>query len=533
MTQVLRAFSYGHGGLGVAMFALAGFALSRFAGVGRLTGALLPWLWGIVCASLLAEFVLTSWYLLSPGYVDHIEASVASNVHAFMAGAPLYPPLDSYTFAGLLYGPLVAELDSLGYVLFEGSFAAKIVGWLAGWTSVAVLVIQMRHGARGAASLAALACALSFLLSFGADVIVARPEPLLLLFTAISLAVALRVAGLPGAILLGLLCGAAVGLKAHAPLYLLPSLYLWISRQTPLPGHRGWPTLAACFCGAAALALLLPFAPPNVSAAGYLSFLALAAKHGLSLDLFARNCAFLAGIWAPVVLFIGSGSDWMRTSRSWRAFALTLLAAECLVVVVASKPGAGIHHFLPFLALHAYLFRELYVQSAPVQAWRAVPAVAAAMFGMATPTAQTYGHLLAFDLSLPEQSRQRDELLDFATRFPRGMLGVADNASYDLANFRPWLTAAGTPQTDYGAFMDLELSGVTDEPLSSAFARCAIPFVYVPKPGAPFSLLSNYHAHRLFSDELRHEFAARYARLDTGVYFDVFGCDRGLHAATP
>jgi len=146
------------------------------------------------------------------------------------------------------------------------------------------------------------------------------------------------------------------------------------------------------------------------------------------------------------------------------------------------------------------------------------------VFGMLTPTVQSYEQLLAFDLRRPELTRQRDELLALATRFPRGIIGVADNESYPLANFRPWLTAAGIPQADYGAFMDLQLSGVGDEPLAVALARCEIPYVYMPKPGTPFTLLSNYHGHPLFSDELRNEFAARYSRLATGTYFDVFGC---------
>jgi hypothetical protein len=310
MTQVLRAFSYGHGGLGVAMLALiAGWALPRAAVLGRpITAALLPWLWGIVCASMLAEFVLTGWYLFSPAYLDHVEASVISSVHTLIAGAPLYPSPDSYTLSGLLYGPLLAEADSLGYVLFHDAFSVKIVGWLAGWTSVVVLVVQMRHNARGAGSLAALTYALSYLLSFGADVTVARPEPLLLLFTASSLAIALNVEGPLGSILLGLLCGAAVGLKVHAPVYLLPSIYLWVVRQTAQPRHRGWTSLAVCFCVAAVAGVALPFVPHNVSAAGYLRFLTLAAKHGLSLDLLGRNCAFVAGIWAPVLLLGGSCS---------------------------------------------------------------------------------------------------------------------------------------------------------------------------------------------------------------------------------
>lgn len=535
MTSALRAFSYGHGGLGVVLFALAGaYALPRIAKIHSQAGTAAGvgiGLWAIVCGSMAAELVLTSWYLFSPTYLDQIEASVASSVHALLAGAPLYPSLNSYTFGGLLYGPLLAELNSLGYVLFLNSFSAKIIGWLAGWGAVAWIVLQIRHRDPGAGGRLALAYALCFLFSFGLDVTVARPEPLLLLFAAASLAVALRVEGLAAAIILGLLCGAAVAIKAHAPLYLLPSLYLWVIRRSPQQWRREWLTAAACFGCAAALALALPFVPQNVSAAGYLQYLALATRHGLSLDLFARNCAFMVGIWAPVIVLIGSFSQAVRTTRSWRGFAFTLLGAECLVVVIAAKPGAGIHHFLPFLAPHAFLFQELYAQITSAAPARAAMAVAAAVVGMVTPTVQTYGQLLAFDLKLPEQTRERDDLLDLATRFPRGMMGVADVESYRLANLRPWLTARGTAQTDYGAFMDLELSGVSDEALRTAFARCTIPFVYMPRPGVPFTLPSFYRGQPLFSDGLRREFSARYSGLDTSRYFEVFACHPQVNAA--
>jgi hypothetical protein len=267
--------------------------------------------------------------------------------------------------------------------------------------------------------------------------------------------------------------------------------------------------------------------PQNVSAVGYLRYLALATKHGLHMDVFARNCAFVLGIWAPVIVLIGNFSQAVRTTLSWRGFAFTLLGAECIVAVIAAKPGAGTHHFLPFLAPHAFLFQDLYAQLKPAAPGRAAVAVAAAVIGMLTPTVQTCGQLLAFDLDLPEQTRERDDLLALATRFPRGMIGVADLESYRLANLRPWLTARGTPQTDYGAFMDLEFSGVSDEALRSAFARCAIPFVYVPRPGAPFTLPNLYRGQPLFSDGLRREFSARYSSLDTSRYFEVFACTPG------
>jgi hypothetical protein len=554
MTRALRAFSYGHGGLGVCLIALVAWYCLSYRVLpgsersGRKAEMLLPGLYAAVCASIITELFLTTWYLFSPAYLDHIEASVASNVHYFLAGLPLYPPLDSYSFSGLLYGPLLTELNALGYVVFRDSFCAKLIGWLAGWIAVAVLATLSWRRARGTASLAALTYALAFLFSLGAALTADRSEPLLLLFAGCSLAVALNLKGLPGLTLLGLLCGAAMGLKAHAALYVAPSLYVWASGRTTQQWREEWKLAAACFCGATALVLVVPFLPQNVSLAGYLRYLTLAAKHGLSLDLFGRNCAFLSGLWAPILLLAGGFQQLRQAGGTWIGFALTVLGSECIVLVAASKPGAGIHHFMPFLAAHVLLFQDLYAFTpaasgltpaaggmVPAARGRAALALTAAVLGMITPTFQTFGSLIAFDLRLPEQLRQRDELLEFAMRFPRGMLGVSDDSSYQLANFRPWLTARGVSQTDYGAFMDLELSGATDEPLRSAFARCTIPFVYVPRPGVPFALTSSYRARPLFSDTLRREFAARYSRVESGVYFDVFACrtESEPHTTTP
>jgi len=533
MTEALRAFSYGHGGLGVCLIALvawywAGLAASQRAS--RKAEVLLPWLCVAVCASMITELLLTTWYLYCPAYLDHIEASVASNVHYLLAGRPLYPPLDSYSFSGLLYGPLLAELNALGYVVLGDSFGAKLTGWLAGWSAVAALITLSWRAARGTASLAALTYALAFLFSLGAGFTAGRAEPLLLLFAACSLVVALNLKGLSGLSALGLLCGAAMGLKAHAAVSLVPCIFVWGSGRSLQQWRQEWKILTVCFGSAVLIALVLPFLPQNVSAAGYFHYLMLAAKHGLSLDLFGRNCAFLLGLWAPILLLAGGFQPLRQARRTWLGFALTLLGSECIVLVAASKPGAGIHHFIPFLAPHVLLFQELYGFTpaaggfTPAVRGRAALALTAAVLGMITPTFQTFGSLIAFDLRRTEQVRERDELLEFALRFPRGMLGVGDDTSYPLANLRPWLTARGVSQTDYGAFMDLELSGVTDEPLRSAFSRCAIPFVYVPRPGPPFTLKSNYRPRPLFSDTLRREFAVRYARVQEGVYFDVFAC---------
>jgi hypothetical protein len=234
-------------------------------------------------------------------------------------------------------------------------------------------------------------------------------------------------------------------------------------------------------------------------------------------------------MWAPVWLVTEGRRN--ASASAWpKGNAAMLLGAECLVVVIASKPGAGVHHLMPFLPLHAHLFQRAHADtlatpphSKAIQTG-AVLVLAVTVAGMTWPTAQAYGQQLSFNLQLPEQILQRDELLTLAAQFPKGNLGVANDESYELTNFRPWLTRNRILQTDYGAFMDLQLSGVGDAPLQTAFARCAIPFVYMPKPGAPYTVNSRYGNWPLFSAAVRREFAHNYALIATGTYFNVFSC---------
>jgi len=512
MTRALSAFSYGHGGLGVCLIALAaGFLLPTSRLRDRDAKRLLPWLAVAVGASFITELCLTTAYLFSPGYLDHIEASVASNVHALLGGQPLYPPTDSYTFGGLLYGPLLAELNSLGCLVLDDASGAKLIGWLAGWGAVIMLITQSwRRGPR-TASVAASSYALCILVSVGPELTVDRAEPLLLLFAACSVVVAQSVRGLSAPVLLGLLCGAAIGLKIHAALYIVPALYLWASAVPLDEWRRRWIVLLGCIAGPALLALMLPFLPTNVSPSGYLLYLTLATKHGLSGDLFGRNVAFLLGLWAP----------WVLVGSRPKGFAIALLACECIVLILASKPGAGFHHFIPFLAVHAFVFQDAVAQSTPARTTRALIAT---VLGMVTPTIQTFAPFITFDLHLAQQREQRDELLLFADQYPHGMLGVAGDESYPLTHFRPWLTGRGIQQTDYGAYMDLALSGVSDGPLAEAFQHCEMPFVYLPKPGEPFTVTSRYSQQSLFSNDVRDQFAASFLRVKSGVYFDVFAC---------
>ncbi len=88
-----------------------------------------------------------------------------------------------------------------------------------------------------------------------------------------------------------------------------------------------------------------------------------------------------------------------------------------------------------------------------------------------------------FELQRPVQRAQLAELLRFADTYPHGMVGIAGNESYKLTMLRPWLTLRGNAQTDYGAWIDWNLSGISNRPLAAALRTCTIPYLFVPNRG--------------------------------------------------
>jgi hypothetical protein len=484
-----------------------------------------------IALPLLGEILLSTWYLFSPTYIDHIEASVASTTQYFLQGMPVYPGLDAYTFHGLLYGPLLCELNSLGYLIGGGVLGSKLVGWAAAWLALGVIAVTPPRVDRNwawAMSLAAAGCVLA---SFGSLLTADRADSLVLLFATLALWSVVRLPPFTALALIGLLAGLAADLKLHAPAYVVPAFGWWAARYFgPLRPRTWWFALLAAAATMTA-GILIPFLPVNISTAEYLGYVRLAGKHGLSLPLFFWNCTFLLCFWLPSVFVLRARrkEGLPAPARNLVAFAAMLLLAEIAVNVVASKPGAGTHHLLPFVGFHAFLLHQLLIDAGPKWSDRragraALTGVAVVVIGTAWCTAIELRAILNFDLQWPVQQAQAQELRRFADEYPHGMLGIAGNESYALTLFRPWITLQGTPQTDYGAWMDWNLSGVSDAPLAEALETCRIPYLFVPTRGEPFTMNNTYGTGPAFSEDVRIGFARSYRLVQPGQYFDVYGC---------
>ena len=449
-------------------------------------------------------------YAFYPNFLDHAEPAMATLGIALMQGLPLYPPLEDASFRGLLYGPLVAETQAAA--LYLGAtlaglpvlVASKLAG-LAAFLLASALFFRLAPGWGFAR-----AYYLLFLLPFGLLAFWNRCEPVFLLLVAASFwaaAPARRMSRPAALLLLGLCAGLASGMKLHGFLYIAPAAAIVLARRKPAAGDL------LILATSAAAAFLLLFLPGNVSASAFFGYLRLAAGHGLSGALFLLNLAFAAALWCPLLALPGG---W-RLLRKPPLLALALL--QLGVAVIASKPGAGIHHLLPFIPANALVFAA-YAQP-PRQTAASLVWLAALVPGLAASA------LLAFHMARDWSAydRARAELMQIRTKYPDLVMGVGGSSFYPYAFMRPMLALNGPPQVEYSSYMDLRLAGAPDTPLREAFDTCRIRHLAMPRREAPFSMASYYAPGvPMFSDALRETFARRYVKVAGGAWYDTYEC---------
>jgi len=446
-------------------------------------------------------------YLAYPNYFDHVESTIAELGLVLQRGEALYPSPDRYPYYGLLYGPALAESQlPLGYLHLPLVLSSKMPGLLA-FVISALAAFQLCRTRLSRAYLL-------FLVPFGIEAIYNRGEPLLLVLACLTL---LLTRAMPGRILAlilaGLLAGIASALKLHGAVYVFAA---WLAASIELTVSL--PALLL-FAVAAAAAFAACFSPVNVSFAAFVEYLRLSGKHGLSLQLWLENALYFLFLAAPVAFV------W-RNERPPRVVSMNLaviLALEILVTVIAAKPGAGTHHLLPFIPVNAYILYKLCPTERVQAAARTLQIIWFALAVWSVPVALATAYSMTkdwrhFQLAEAEVLRLRD-------KYPALVMGVSDQAHYKYTYLRVLL---GAGQIDYPAYMDLQMSGVTDDALAEKLRRCGIRYLLLPNDGDAFSIDNYYGGKPLFSDDIRALFDAQYTRVDQQSVYSVYRC----HAPT-
>jgi hypothetical protein len=506
------------------------------------------WVWLAVGGLTLAAFAcFWAIHLFSPVYLGPIQPQIAEVSWYFAEGKPVYHGPAAGEVYNMLYGPYLYIITGwFEKFLGPSDFSYKLPGALAVAGALAMLVVHLR--ARVGMIRAVLGAGL-----FTALILALNPEELFSradVFIVLAVVVGCRAAFSQSKfapIVLGAALGFSLNLKIHAPIYFLP--LLWVAWQT---GYRqkSWLAMGVAAMVVAAAPFLL-FS--NVSLANYFWTLRVASGQGINPLNYFRLLEMFFCLGAPIAAAVllayrQNPRATLAGLRSQKNFIVFLLLEFVLLLLPASKYGAGLHHLLPLAVLLIVLGAELYAAGVR-PGWDGSLAAGAATAVIFSWLASCLGIGLvrSYQNAAYLQGRAawahsvEADLRQISARYGSRnilLMGGSDNANYDYAYFRPTLVYAGQPiGFDPCGLMEREFPGspVPELPeLSAALAKNhpdkKIIWV-VPKDGAPFTLTSYFAQWKdngylpnppVYSEKFRARFFALNTKFASTQYYDLY-----------
>ncbi|MFM6928167.1 MAG: ArnT family glycosyltransferase [Bdellovibrio sp.] len=461
-------------------------------------------------------------YLFTPLFFDHAEVNIASVAQYWLQGNSIYTVLDSAGRYSLLYGPwpylVNAGFQSLGNSVF---FLAKLPGVI---NLIALLgcffVVSENLKVSISQRILSVGVLSSVLLGYYNFSYWNRPDSYLTTYVFLAFVLILNSEKFGQWFVylgVGLLMGLAANCKVHGVLYFLPILIFFFESSQ----HRlSWIKLFAA--GVVALVGLVgPFLFANVGAENYLSWLKMASKHGLVLLDFVKNLTFIGSF---VLLLVMLGFQ-----RRYRWTFGTLCFVAVIVALAASKPGAGTHHFMPFIPVIIYFALMMYFKLGESDRKRLGYIAAAFLLTMSLNAVNRQKRVTALFKQTVERKSELADLEAISVGLSGAVeVGYSDNANYEASFFKLALIKQQKGfLLDGAALMDMHASHV-DVPDStfSKVASCEIPYFVFPKKGEPWSLLSFYGDKPLFSEEFKATFNKAYTKERETDFYSIYSCKK-------
>jgi hypothetical protein len=514
---------------------LAGTVVLRTNLVAAYTLKPLMWLaLGLLGVAVLGHVVFAVAYLASPNFTDHIEPNTAVVAWLYANGGQVYHPLDAAERYSFLYGPLAYMATGLVYQLFGAStLTAKLAGaiCLALTMGTLVLVTRRRFPDRWYPCLIALGYFSLLALFFKNHSFWSKPDPFMIAAASFGLLACLMDNKRRAWLILGVSLGLAVNAKVTGAIYFLPFLAWMYERD----GFR-----PLFISGATALLVAaLPFlSPASVSLPNYVTWLRSAGGHGLSLDLFLQNSFFIVFACLPVITTL----IWQSCSKAvpnWAAshkiVTVASLVGMLLILLAASKPGSGPHHFLPFLPALAFLAASAvveiksgksnsvlggYIFWAPLSAMLIAASVKAAL-------ALYYGLRVVGSQVAAEELLEEFDAVEASYPGRNIYMGYGDGSRYTYTFLRNHLVYAGHPYLiDSSALMDFQFSGIEipQATIDSMISDSSSVWL-IPEGQEPFTIPNWYyrdHGGLLFNNEFRNAFNSTFRKHSSTTHYDIY-----------
>ncbi len=467
---------------------------------------------------LIAYPAIAIWYASDPHFFDNAEPTIVSVAWIYLQGAPLYHAVEAPERYSHIYGPLAFMVHAWALAALGPSIAvSKWLGVVAGLSSIALIHATLRRVCATDRALALTGLSAMVLLTFRHYSFWTRPDSLQLFCAALALFCATGNGAVVSMVIAGLASGVLWNLKITGVLYSLPVLVL-IARRF---GARSLTLTVAIAVGVA----IAPFSLASVSLAHYVTWIRLSGQTGLLLSLVRQNLEWAAFLCAPLLLSRSlSGRETVEDRYVVGALALGVL----LVVIAASKPGAGPYHLIPFVPVIAFVAGSrlgslAFSPSRSLAAEAGVAWAAVLVLFVASQTAQFVTTMIP--------RRAVDDVED-VRRFLSSHDGIVDMGygwTEARSLIRPLLTfRSGTYLIDQPAVREYQLQKL-ELPTATidAVRGCRVGYWLVPRNEEPFSGINVYPSvemQPLYPRALREAFAATHRLIGTTKHYDVWKC---------
>jgi len=483
--------------------------------------------WAVSVALLVVFAGIAAWYVGLEGFAGEVEPVVSTLSWLVSHGHPLYTPFDAAERYSVLYGPSVFLTNGLFLKVLGPSLAAvKLASALGAVGSLLLLYASLARHRRDTMAVALTAGAAMYFWAQGFAVYVVRPDALMLFAVGLGLFGAARLRPWLALLTFAATAGFAVNLKLHGLLYFVPVVALLATRQ-------GWRSTAGALAGAFVVAAL-PFAfNDQVSLTHYLAWLRNAIHHGLTSEFLALDLGYAAALVLPLalVLLLAGWRRWRGTEEGM--LLLSLGAVLPALLVLASKPGAGMVHLLPLALPTIYVLGRL-LQRLHDEGfdWRPrARSGAAVAFGLTLILAGTvneYRAVRLLDWQLAQQPELAKDVRGIMARYDGLTMAMAcggENVSFRSTWPRALLAFSDNPVLiDPISVMDSSLSGRDLSPSTyRAISDGRIKMWLVPRGQEPFRKVNWYAPHLpIFPDAFVKHFETFYSLRAQTRYFDLW-----------
>jgi hypothetical protein len=437
-------------------------------------------------------------YFDIPGFIDHIEPQIAAVGWRSCLGDPPHPNLYTGPQTALPYGPLNYRIQCLAFRSWGASIAvSKATGIIAfALTLIVIFVLVFYHWPRlrqmSSAALfagwAGIAIPVISSDEYPNSYFWNRPEPFIMALAALGACASLMRHQATRAVILGVLAGAAIGLKASAVFVFLPLLALNFQWRAGREELRAVAIFSA-FCAASVALTVL-----GDDIEGYILRIKIDVQSN-AVPTLALYCAAMAVVMSvPVV--VGFWDREKIESRFTPSIFLYLLGLAA-AIYAGSRVGAGPHHLMYYLPVAIAL---VLAGASPGSAdarrshRREVSIVIAGLTLLMLPLAGHHGIRLLDAYAKAEPLRPHlEDIKQIAARLENRQVhyGVTGPETYRLTWLRPEVVfrAGGSHLVDPAAVMGLATITPPAEAVLQRIADCRGAVWLIPAQGEPLSLL--------------------------------------------